>query len=119
MLRILCLSRAAAIRVLDGGFDVSAAADAQDPLVVDMDAMVVTQIVVDAAIALVRVLRVDILDLFGKPFILSPSAAEFAGRPLVVGAARNVQQFAFGLNRIARFLMTVSNGGVDVALPYL
>lgn len=85
ILRIFGLPRTAEIRVLNGGFYISGTTDTKNPLVVDLDTIVVTQIVVNAAVALVRGLCMDILNLFGKPLILCRLAAELAGHPLVVG----------------------------------
>ena len=52
ILRFLCLSGAAEVCILDGRFDVPCTADAQHTLVVDMNAPVVPQIIIDPAVAL-------------------------------------------------------------------
>ena len=56
--------------VLDRGADISDLADAEHPLVVDMDAAVMAQIVVEPPVALIRTFGVELFELFRKPFIL-------------------------------------------------
>lgn len=89
ILWILCLPGAAVTGVLDGGHDIFCAADAQDPLIVNVDVLVMPQIIIDTSVAFVGTFCVDFLNLFGKPFVLGSPAAEFAGRPLIVGGARH------------------------------
>ena len=69
-LRGLRSPRAAMVVVLDRGADISDPADAENPLVVDMDAAVMAQIVVEPPVALVRAFGVELFELFRKPFIL-------------------------------------------------
>ena len=70
ILRVLRSPRAAMVVVLDRGTDISDPADAEHPLVVDMDAAVMAQIVVEPPVALIRTFGVELFELFRKPFIL-------------------------------------------------
>ena len=90
-LRILCLSGAAVVAVLDGGLNAFGPADAEHPLVIDVDTVVMPQFVIDAPVALVRALRVNLLDLFRKRRVLYSTGTQFAGCPLIVCRARNTQ----------------------------
>lgn len=56
------ISCTAVAGVLDGGFDVPGPADTQHTLIVDMDAMVVTQVIVEPSVALIRAVLMDLLD---------------------------------------------------------
>ena len=84
VLRVLRLPCAAVAAVLDGGLDASGTANTQDTLVVDVDAVVVPQLVVDASVTLVRTVHVDLLNFLCKLRVLGGSGAQLAGRPLVV-----------------------------------
>jgi len=64
--------------VLDGRFDIPGPTDPQYPLVVDMDAQVMAQLVVDPAVTLIRAFRVDTLDLLCQRLILGRPVAELA-----------------------------------------
>ena len=61
-LRILCLSGAAVVAVLDGGLDTLCTANPENALVVHMNVVVMPEIVVDTAVSLVWAFRVDLLD---------------------------------------------------------
>lgn len=87
----LCLPRAAVTAVLDGGLNAFGAADTQNAFVIDMYIVVMPQFVVDAPVALVRALRVNLLDLFRKRRVLYSTGTQFAGCPLIVCRARNSQ----------------------------
>ena len=91
ILRVLRSPRAAMVVVLDRGTDISGPADAEHPLVIDVDTVVMTQFVIDAPVALVRALRVNLLDLFRKRRVLYSTGTQFAGCPLIVCRARNTQ----------------------------
>lgn len=87
----LCLPCAAVAAVLDGGLNAFGAADTQNAFVIDMYIVVMPQFVVDAPVALVRALRVNLLDLFRKRRVLYSTGTQFAGCPLIVCRARNSQ----------------------------
>ena len=57
VLRILCSPRAAMVAVLDGGLDVFLATDPQNPLVINMDVMVMAKVIA-AVMATVMVIAV-------------------------------------------------------------
>ena len=91
ILRVLRSPRAAMVVVLDRGTDISGPADAEHSLVIDVDTVVMPQFVIDAPVALVRALRVNLLDLFRKRRVLYSTGTQFAGCPLIVCRARNTQ----------------------------
>ena len=91
ILRILGLSRAAIVVVLDGGFYVLCPTDAKYPLVIDVDIVVVSQIIVDTAVAFVRAFHMDFLDLFRKPLVFGNPAALVPRRPFMVGGTGDMK----------------------------
>ena len=115
----LCLPRATVAAVLDGGLNALGAADTQNAFVIDMYIVVMTQFVIDAPVALVRALRVNLLDLFRKRRVLYSTGTQFAGCPHIVCRARCVEQLTGQFNGIARFLVRFSDRGIDMALSYL
>ena len=54
ILWVLRMSGAATVVIFHGRADISGPADAEHPLVIDMDAVVMTQIIVKSPVALVR-----------------------------------------------------------------
>ncbi len=84
VLRIFCVPGAATIVVLDRGADISDPADAEHPLVVDMDAAVMAQVVIEPSVALIRAFLMDLFKLVCQTFILCGSPAQLAGIPFVV-----------------------------------
>ena len=60
------------------------AANAEDALVVHMDVMVMPQFVIDASVALIWAIHMDLLDLLGKLHVLRNSGTQLSGHPLVV-----------------------------------
>ena len=53
ILRILGPSGAAVVAVFDGGLDAPGPADAKDALIINMDSVVMPQLIIDPAVALV------------------------------------------------------------------
>ena len=119
ILRILCPPCTAMVIVLDGGLDALGPTDAKNALVVHMNVMIMAEIVIDAAVALIRALHVDLLDLLRKLLVLHSPGALFPGRPAKVGGSRNVQQLTGRLNRIAFLCMAFLNSAIQMGLPYL
>ena len=87
ILRIFCVSGAAAASVLDRGADVFDPADAEHPLVVDMDAAVMAQVIFEPPVTLIRTFLMDLLDRIRKAFILRGPPAQLPGSPFVVSRA--------------------------------
>ena len=85
ILRVLRSPRAAMVVVLDRGTDISGPADAEHPLVIDVDTVVMTQVVIESPVALIRTFLVDLLDRIRKTFILCGPPTQLAGDPSVVG----------------------------------
>ena len=85
ILRVLRLSGAATVVIFHGRADISGPADAEHPFVIDMDTVVMTQIVIEPPVALIRTFLVDLLDRIRKTFILCGPPTQLAGDPSVVG----------------------------------
>ena len=64
-LRIVCLTRTAKISVLDRRLDVSCSADPERSLVIDLDAVLTVQIIIDPAVSFGWILTVDFFHLLG------------------------------------------------------
>ena len=118
VLRIFCVSGAAAASVLDRGADVSDPADAEHPLVVDMDAAVMAQVIVEPPVTLIRTFLVDLLKRVRKAFVLCSPLTQFTGSPFVVSRARCMEQFTGQFNGIARFLVCFPDCCIGAALSH-
>lgn len=119
ILRILCFSGAAVAAVLDRGLDVPDTADSQHALVIDTDAVVVLQVIVDTSIALVRASAVDLFDHFSDAFIFDSPLAQLARCPLVVCGMGHMEQVAHRLHWILLFCVLFADGRVEMGLSYL
>ena len=118
ILRIFCMSGAAMVVVLDRGTDISDLADAENPLVVDMNDAVMAQIVIEPPVALIRTFRMELFEFFRKPFILRSPPTQLPRSPLVVSRTRRVEQLAGWLNGITIFLVCFPDRSIDAALSY-
>ena len=87
ILRILCSPCTAVVIVLDGGLDALGPADAENALVVHMNMLVVPQVIIDAAVAFIWVLHVDLLDLLRKFLVLNSPGALLPGCPAKIGGS--------------------------------
>ena len=94
ILRVLRLACAPVVVVLYGGLDAFAPADSENALVVHMDVLIVPEIVVDAAITLVRALHVDLFYFLCYLLVFQCPGTLLAGCPAVVARPRNTQQLA-------------------------
>ena len=77
VLRILRVAGTPVIAVLDGGLDPQDAANAQHSLVIDVDAVVVTQAVIDPPVTHLRVFSVELFHFFSKLPVPALSGAGF------------------------------------------
>ena len=118
ILRVLRLSGAATVVIFHGRADISGPADAEHPFVVDMDAAVMAQIVIEPPVALIRTFRMELFEFFRKPFILRSPPAQLPRSPLVVSRTRRVEQLAGWLNGITIFLVCFPDRSIDAALSY-
>ena len=84
ILRILCLPGTSAVVVFHGRVYISGPADAEYPLIINVNAMVMAQVVIESPVAFVRTFLVDLFNLVRKTFILRSSLAQFSGSPFVV-----------------------------------
>lgn len=84
---VLGASGAAMVIVFHGRPDISDPANPQHPLVVDMNAVVVTQIIIKSPVAFIRAFLMDFFNPVSQTFILCGSTAQFSGYPFMVGRA--------------------------------
>ena len=63
--------------VLDRGTDISDPADAEHPLVIDVDTVVMAQVVIESPVALIRAFLMELFELFSKPLILCGPLAHY------------------------------------------
>ena len=119
ILRIPGTSGTAVIAVFDCGFDVVLPANSQDSFVVDMNAMVMEKIVIDAAIAFVRTFCVNFLYFLRKLFIFSSSGTFSAGQPPIICRPGYLEQCTGFLYGGSVFSAMVLDCSVNMALPYL
>ena len=118
-LRILCLSGAAAVVILNGGLNAFGTANSENTLVVHMNVMIMAELVIDAPVALIRALHVDLLDLLRNLLVFLCPGALLSGHPTMVGCSRNMQQLTRLFNRSTFLYMTFLNGSIQVGLSYL
>ena len=93
ILRIFCVPGAATVVIFHGRAYISGPADAQHSLVIDMDAAVMAQVIVEPPVTLIRTFLVDLLKRVRKAFVLCSPLAQFTGSPFVVSRARCMEQF--------------------------
>ena len=119
ILRVLGPSCTAVVAVLDGGLDVFLATDPQHPFVVNVDAVVMTKIIVDAAISFVGAFHVDLLDLFCKCLVFCRSGAFLAGQPAIIRCSGYLQHRTSFFDCVAAFFTMLLDSFIEMALPYL
>jgi len=116
---ILGLPGASAVVVLNCGFYILFPTNSQNPLIVDMDAVIMPQIVIDPAISFIRAFHVDFLHCFCNIFVLCSSYTQLPGIPLVVSGTRDMQQCTSFFNGIVLFLVALPESSIEMALSYL
>ena len=84
ILRILRLPGASAVVVFHGRVYISGSADAEYPLIINVNAMVMAQVVIESTVAFIWAFLVNLFNLVRKTFILRSSLAQFSGSPFVV-----------------------------------
>ena len=118
ILRVLSLSGTAVVVVLYRGTDISGSTDTKHSLVVDTDAVVMSQIVIEPSVPLIRTFRMDLLNLVCEAFIFYSPAALLSGSPFVVSRACHMKQLTGQLNGIPFFLVRLPDRSIDVTLSY-
>ena len=118
VLRIFCVSGAATVVIFHGRVYISDPADAEHPLVIDVDTVVMTQVVMESPVALIRTFLMDLLNRIRKTLILCSPLAQLSRGPFVVGRARHMEQFTGQLNGIPFFLVSFPDCGIDMALSH-
>ena len=83
-----------------------------------MNAVIMTQVIIEPAITFVRTLGVDLLNLICQLLILHSSAAALARDPFVVGRTGHMEQFAGRLNGKTLLLMTSLDRLISTPLPH-
>ena len=118
ILRILRIPGTSAVVVFHGRAYISGSADAEHPLVIDVDTIVMAQVVIEPPVAFIRAFLVDFFNLVRKAFILRSSPAQFSGCPFVVGRTGHMEQFTGKFNRKPLFSVCFPDGSIDMALSY-
>ena len=84
ILRIFCVPGAATVVIFHGRAYISGLADAEYPLIIDVDTVVMAQVIVETPVTLIRTFLVDLLKRVRKAFVLCSPLAQFTGSPFVV-----------------------------------
>ena len=100
VLRIFCVSGAATVVIFHGRAYISGLADAEYPLIIDVDTVVMAQVIVETPVTLIRTFLVDLLKRVRKAFVLCSPLTQFTGSPLVVCRTRCMEQFTGQFNGI-------------------
>lgn len=116
--RVPGLSGAAMAAVFHRGAYIFGPADTQHSLIIDMDSIVMTQIVIEPPIALIRAFLMDLFDLVSQALILLSSMAQFPSGPSVVGGTGYMEQFAGRFNGIPFFFVALLHCLVNMTLSY-
>lgn len=91
VLRIGSLSGTAIVSVLNGGFDIQAAANPQYPFLIHIQLVVMGQIVLYATVTLVRTFGMDLLHNLGDLLVFQLSDTLFATDPTVISRSGYTQ----------------------------
>ena len=118
ILRVLSFPGAAMVIIFHSRSYVPGTADAQYPLVIYMDTMVVTQIIIESSVTFIWTLLMNLFNLICQKLILRSSPAQFPRCPFVVGRTGYMEQFAGRFNGKSLCLMALFNGYVNMALSY-
>ena len=76
ILGTLCPSGAATVIVLYSGADIFDPADAQHPFIIDIDAIIMTEIVIQSPVTFIRVFQMNLFNLVGQFLILRSPVAQ-------------------------------------------
>lgn len=118
IMRILRLSGTSTVVVFHGRAYISDSANTEHPLVIDMNAIVMAQVIIESPVAFIRAFLVNLFNFVRKEFILRSSPAPFSGSPFVVSRASHMEQLANQFNGITLFRMCFPDGSIDMALSY-
>ena len=118
ILRIPRLPGTSTVVVFHGRAYISGSANTEYPLVINMNAIVMAQVIIESAVAFIRTSLVDLFNLARKAFILRSSPTQFSGCPFVVSRASHMEQFAGRFNGITLFSLCFPDGSIDMALSY-
>lgn len=119
ILRIFCLPCTAVVVVLDGRFYILYPTDTKDSLVIDVDIVIVSQIIVDTAVAFVGAFHMNLLDFLSKSLVLGDPMTSVSRRPFMIGGTSHMKQLTGSFYGIFRFRIAFFYGCVEMALPYL
>ena len=106
------------VAVFHGRSYISGTADAQHPLGIHIDTVIVAKIIVEPSVPFIRALLVDLFNLVSQTFIFFSSAAQLPRNPFVVGGASHMEQSADRFNGKTLFLMALFNGYVNMTMSY-
>lgn len=83
-LRIVRLTSASEVSVLDRGLDAFGSADSEHTLVVDLNTVSAIQVIIDPPVSFIRILLVDLFDFFCYSLVLADAFTDIAIQPLVI-----------------------------------
>ena len=109
----------AIVLVLNGRFDIQAAADTKYPLLVHIQLVVMGQIVPDATVTLVGTFCMDLLHNLSDLLIFQFSVALSATEPAIVGRSGHSQYCTGLFYWISIYFFVFLNCQVDMRLPNL
>jgi|GEM_PF-2040907 len=118
ILWILNLSGTAVVIVFHSRPNISGPADTKHSFVIDVDAIVMAQVVIEPPAAFIRAFLVDFLGFVSQALILRSPMVQFPRSPFVVGRTSHMEQFAGCFNWKSLVFMTFSNGYINMALSY-
>ena len=118
ILGTLCPSGAATVIVLYSGADIFDPADAQHPFIIDIDAIIMTEIVIQSPVTFIRVFQMNLFNLVGQFLILRSPVAQLPGCPFVVSRTGYMEKVTGCLNSKPLFFVTLSNGYISMSLSY-
>ena len=116
ILRIPRLPGTSTVVVFHGSAYISGSANTEYPLVINMNAIVMAQVIIESTVAFIWTFLVNLFSLVRKAFILRSSPAQFSGCPFVVGRTGHLEQFAGLFNGITLFSLCFPDGSIDMAL---
>ena len=110
---------AVVISVFDSRLNVFFTTDSQNPFIVDMNAIIMTKIIINAAIPFVRAFHIDILYFLCHLFVTYGPGTLTARQPPIIFCPGYPEWHTGLLNRIFVFLAIFLDNPVKVLLSYL
>lgn len=94
-------------------------ANTKNPLIIDGYTVIPVQIVPDPSVTLIRMFLMDGFDPFSNLLVFPGSFPIVFTQPFIIRRSGNVKQGTNGFYGITKFFMAVSDGFIQMVLPYL